>query len=892
MRKKNLLFLIVFLAFAIQIVAKDRTSDEAQQLAKSFVLSQRANAAAKSGAKKSAQSVVVTPAFAGAAVGMTTNMSTSSADYYAFNIGSGSGFVIISGDDNAVDVLGYADNGNISIDGMPDNMKEWLKGYAQQIESIKSSSSSKVVQKKAASSILATTSYSFFKPTYSSSVAPLLGKICYDQDAPYYYQCPQVVDTFCLVGCDATAMAQIMAKWKYPATATGFTDYITTTRGIAVTANTSSTYDWTKFSDTYSSKGNKGKDTIEIAKLMFDCGVAVQMNYNTLKNGGSGAYASDVCKAFVDNFGYGNAILSKKSNYNADKWEKTLKAEIDVGRPVLYSGSGSKGGHAFVCDGYDDTGNYHFNWGWSGAMNGYFALTALHPYNENNDFTFNVSNNMVTQIDPTISTASDANFNLSMANFFNLKTNADGSLSFGVPLYNMYVHDFSGMLALDLIDLSGNIVNTTNIGDLSIAGITGANIYGSTCSLSSFPLPSDLSDGTYFLRAKYKTTSESSWHYVSQVADVPNFLRIVKSGSTVTVDYQLNCPTDMTLNSLTTSADGLYKGGDVTFTANMTNNSSVAFNSDCAVMLVDKADTTKKTLIGKQVAAVAAGATASVSFTGTVTEDIGNYSAYLMVDTVNCPSTVVETSSLYSLGDAVDVDVCPVLNETDNTYAVEAGNYSAVKFTRTLKQAKWNTICLPFSLSSDQITSLFGAGTVVAEYNALSDANALNFVTTTNMVTNTPYLIKPVTVNADNTYSLSGEITIDGKDAGRVTCQDANGNVASLTGNFISTTVPEDSFFISNNNFYMASSTTTILKGFRAFISLLPASPSKVNLENMSFSVDDESAVTSVNVVAGDISEANDIYNLNGQLIQKGNTATDALPKGCYIMKGHKFVIK
>ena len=33
--------------------------------------------------------------------------------------------------------------------------------------------------------------------------------------------------------------------------------------------------------------------------------------------------------------------------------------------------------HAFICDGYDDNGLFHFNWGWSGSHNGFFAMSAL-----------------------------------------------------------------------------------------------------------------------------------------------------------------------------------------------------------------------------------------------------------------------------------------------------------------------------------------------------------------------------------------------------------------------------------------------------------------------------------------------------------------------------------
>lgn len=62
-----------------------------------------------------------------------------------------------------------------------------------------------------------------------------------------------------------------------------------------------------------------------------------------------------------------------------------------MGRPVFYSAADSEGlgGHAFVCDGYDANDFLHFNWGWYGDSNNYFADGALNVsvYHFNNDVT-------------------------------------------------------------------------------------------------------------------------------------------------------------------------------------------------------------------------------------------------------------------------------------------------------------------------------------------------------------------------------------------------------------------------------------------------------------------------------------------------------------------------
>lgn len=125
-----------------------------------------------------------------------------------------------------------------------------------------------------------------------------------------------------------------------------------------------------------------------VATLMYHCGVAVEMNYNVASQGGSGAmticsgYSN--CTVSVENalktyFGYKSSLLGiHKSNYSADSWTSLLKTELNARRPIVYAGRGNEGGHFFVCDGYDNNTYFHFNWGWSGQNDGYFALNGVY----------------------------------------------------------------------------------------------------------------------------------------------------------------------------------------------------------------------------------------------------------------------------------------------------------------------------------------------------------------------------------------------------------------------------------------------------------------------------------------------------------------------------------
>ena len=67
---------------------------------------------------------------------------------YAVNVGDGDGFVIVSGDDEAEPILGYAEEGVISYNDLPDNMRSWLEGYADEIAWVQTNGDGKPRQPK------------------------------------------------------------------------------------------------------------------------------------------------------------------------------------------------------------------------------------------------------------------------------------------------------------------------------------------------------------------------------------------------------------------------------------------------------------------------------------------------------------------------------------------------------------------------------------------------------------------------------------------------------------------------------------------------------------------------------------------------------------------------
>jgi hypothetical protein len=72
---------------------------------------------------------------------------------------------------------------------------------------------------------------------------------------------------------------------------------------------------------------------------------------------------------------------------------------LDAKKPLYYAGwedTTYTSGHAFVCDGYQTNDYYHFNWGWGGALDGFFYNNQLNPGGAN----FNILQELVVDIYP------------------------------------------------------------------------------------------------------------------------------------------------------------------------------------------------------------------------------------------------------------------------------------------------------------------------------------------------------------------------------------------------------------------------------------------------------------------------------------------------------------
>ncbi|MDY0344101.1 MAG: C10 family peptidase [Lentimicrobium sp.] len=309
--------------------------------------------------------------------------------YYTFSFNAG-GFVMVAADDASIPVLGYSHEGNFDGELNP-SAKAWFDGYSNEISSIASSRMSNAETRVKWDNILNNN-----MEREIMDVTPLI-TTTWDQGCYYNALCPVEPGAGygscgrAWTGCVATTMAVIMKYHQWPVNGIGYHTYTHPTYGEQTADFSSVTYDYAAMPNKVTSAN------AAVATLMYHCGVSVNMNYAA---DGSGAFSEDVPFAMINYFNYAPSTEMKaKDNYPvmAD-WYALLRTELDASRPLYYAGSSSaSGGHAWICDGYrlsDD--KFHFDWGWSGSANGYFAIGGLNPAGNN----FNDNNRVIVGVVP------------------------------------------------------------------------------------------------------------------------------------------------------------------------------------------------------------------------------------------------------------------------------------------------------------------------------------------------------------------------------------------------------------------------------------------------------------------------------------------------------------
>ena len=514
-------------------------------------------------------------------VGTTKTNTEEARDYYVFNVGQEQGFVLVSGDDRTDPVLGYSDEGSFCEEQMPENLRAWLEGYGRQMKMLGTVGDQTEARSRVRKASLLRT-----------SISPLL-KTRWDQYAPYNDQCPYVNGTDgerTVTGCVATALAQLMYYYQQPAqTKAAIPGYTTEKLKLTMpTIASGTTLQWGEMLETYTGSYTN-EQAAAVATLMRLVGTAVQMNYNSYTQGGSSASSDGAPSVLSTYFGYDvDAKMAYRNDYTYSGWLDLVYGELAKGNPVFYNGQSIAGGHAFICDGYDEEDFFHINWGWGGQSDGYYRLSILKADAAGiggSSYAYSFDQSVMVKVNPTDDGNNETNLNCletvsigvhEAPTTFNRASSGDNFYGIGIdisirtPLASETEYDHGFALIKD-----GEMV-----GGAPFFVFDGAKEvepqYIYTMRIQDYTLRAGLDDGVYRIVGVSRINGQSDWH-VNGNSDT-HYITATIEGNTLTLET-MSTTTQANLSAtLALSGTGTARvGSPATIVATVTNNSKTIY---------------------------------------------------------------------------------------------------------------------------------------------------------------------------------------------------------------------------------------------------------------------------------------------------------------------------
>ena len=233
-------------------------------------------------------------------------------------------------------------------------------------------------------------------------------------------------------------------------------------------------------------------------------------------------------------------------------------------------------------------------------------------------------------------------------------------------------------------------------------------------------------------------------------------------------------------------------------------------------------------------------------------------------------------------------------NDIDEVIADNAGTTVNIKLKRALKSGEWNAICLPFSLTGDEVKAAFGDGTLVEELTTVSSADGVCTLTFSTVSDGTEagkaYLIKPSNESPATVLSFPGKALSESKqpETNELTIPGGTSTLC-LQGNYARTLLDGDNtsgsglYFMQDNTLHgVAAGSTVIMDGFRCFIRT--SDPNALSAARM---VHCDGSITSLRLVqAGSTADGQRVYNIQGM------QTNEHAGRGVYIKNGRKYVKK
>ena len=554
--------------------------------------------------------------------------------YYIFNVGNDEGFVIVSGDDRTEQILGYSDTGSFDEENMPEPLKEWLDGYAKEMESI--------IEVDA-------TEYESLSPRRAQektkkSIAPLT-TAKYGSGYPYTTNITRYA-----VGCTPVAVAILLNYYK---------------NDISKSSSYGSKIVWNNLLDVYYDLPSKNYTSVQltaVADLMKYTGLALGTDAN------GGTKIQNQISGLKNYFGFdSNMTHVSRSYYNVEDWENIIYQELASKRPVVYNAydNAYTVGHTLVVDGYDNSGLFHINWGWDGQFNGYFRLSALYRYeagingslNVNNSFCMpryhsallysvpnsygnvNTSNKILSA---NITSVSNATITCTYKN----ESCISGAYSYGVGC----LKDGEAIFIK-----SPNTISTLS----NTSQLTGKSITLSSSDFNSV----GLSEGNYIVVPMYKLNGDNDWKVCQYNKDIKVNAKYYNNSITLS----LSSAAKLVVDDINFEGNGLVKK-EQRIKAKIVNNSDDGYSGN--LYLFASTTATKGTAKGSAILNLGKNESVIVDFPFTTTT-AGTYNIWISTD-VNGNNVINKETKLKIIGSSE-----PSLTTTNVKYKINK-NYAGI----------------------------------------------------------------------------------------------------------------------------------------------------------------------------------------------------------------------
>jgi len=352
-------------------------------------------------------------------------------------------------------------------------------------------------------------------------VEPLL-KTKWGQGVPYRNMLPVGHRSFC----NLVAGAQVMKYHNHPVRGSGQSEAYTMINGAQVPAlNFNVAYDWDNMLYTYRSDGRDSTEQQRnaVATLIYHAGVGRGRDFI------NGSVKNVWPVVFTTFFGYDKSVQTHERLFFTDaEWELIIKSQLDAGLPVMINGLNQdrSSNHYFIVDGYDNTGRYHINWGWSGRHDGWYPINALNTGSRD----WNYWQTMIVNIKPDAGGA-PYGYEMGLTEFSVAKTAVSQNELFTVTarIKNLASLDnfTGGQLGAALVDNNGRIVEV--IGSRSRAALNARGT-ASAAEIVCF-IPETVRPGQYRVMTVIKP-EDGNWKVITRSAignGIPNSINITVS---------------------------------------------------------------------------------------------------------------------------------------------------------------------------------------------------------------------------------------------------------------------------------------------------------------------------------------------------------------------------